>query len=63
MMRDNIEIIKGSGEGCFRCGAPNPRPKLDRYIKYWTCSDECIKAYYRELMEGAPFGKHAVKEH
>lgn len=61
-MRSNIEIIKGSGDACFHCGAPNPRPMLDRYIKFWTCSQDCIKEYYRDLMEGEPFGKHTVTE-
>lgn len=52
-MRGQILFTHGSGDACFHCGQPNPRQIIDWQIKFWACSDECVRAYRTELFQGA----------
>jgi hypothetical protein len=48
-MRDIF--IRGCGGECFYCGGNSPRQFLEGNVKYWACSEACIKEYKTEIMK------------
>jgi hypothetical protein len=45
-------FTRGCGGECFHCGGDSPRLFIDGNIKFWACSETCIKENRLQIMGG-----------